>query len=199
VGFFVEFLLKIVYNMRMTLILNFFGGPGSGKSTLAAGVFYKLKTNMYNVELVTEFAKDLVWEKRSSALKCQPFVFGQQLHKIEKIVGQADIIVTDSPILLSTIYSQNYPISFLHSVVDIFQTFNNLNYFIERGENNYDPVGRNESLEQAASIDEKIKVFLNANNIQYSTVNKRDKDNVEQVYGRAIERLPSVGSETIMV
>jgi nicotinamide riboside kinase len=171
----------------MTLILNFFGGPGSGKSTLAAGVFYKLKTNMYNVELVTEFAKDLVWEKRNSALKCQPYVFGQQLHKIEKIVGQADIIVTDSPILLSTIYSQNYPESFLRSVVDIFQTFNNLNYFIERGENNYDSVGRNENLEQASGIDERIKAFLGANKILYSTVSKRDKGNVEQVYDAVIE------------
>jgi nicotinamide riboside kinase len=186
--------------MRMTLILNFFGGPGSGKSTLAAGVFYKLKTNMYNVELVTEFAKDLVWEKRNSALKCQPYIFGQQLHKIERIVGQTDIIVTDSPILLSTIYAQNYPKSFLHSVVDIFQTFNNLNYFIERGENNYDPVGRNESLEQAESIDEKIKVFLNSNNIPYFAVNKRDKDNVEQVYRKATEHLPNANRvDTIWV
>lgn len=175
--------------MIMTLILNFFGGPSSGKSTLAAGVFYKLKTNIYNVELVTEFAKDLVWEKRNSALKCQPFVFGQQLHKIEKIVGQADIIVTDSPLLLSTIYSQDYPESFLHSVVDIFKTFNNLNYFIERGENSYDPVGRNENLEQATTIDEKIKKFLNMNNIRYFTVNKRDEDNVVQVYNGVMDML----------
>jgi hypothetical protein len=100
---------------------------------------------------------------------------------------------------LSTIYAQNYPISFLNSVVDIFQTFNNLNYFIERGENTYDPIGRNESLEQAADIDEKIKMFLNANNVSYSTVNKRDKDNVEQVYAGVMAHLPSVGSETIMV
>lgn len=183
----------------MTLILNFFGGPSSGKSTLAAGVFYKLKTNMYNVELVTEFAKDLVWEKRNSALKCQPYVFGQQLHKIERIVGQTDIIVTDSPILLSTIYAQNYPVSFLNSVVDIFQTFNNLNYFIERGENTYDPVGRNESLEQAANIDEKIKMFLNANNVSYSMVNKRDKDNVDQVYEGVMAHLPSIRREAILV
>lgn len=38
-----------------------FGSPGSGKSTTAAGLFYKLKTSDYNVELVTEVAKDLVW------------------------------------------------------------------------------------------------------------------------------------------
>jgi hypothetical protein len=99
---------------------------------------------------------------------------------------------------LSTIYAQSYPKSFLYSVVDIFQTFNNLNYFIERGENNYDPVGRNESLEQAESIDEKIKVFLNANNIPYFTVNKRDKDNVEQVYRKATEHLPNANSVDTM-
>ncbi len=38
-----------------------FGGPGTGKSTSAAGLFFKMKLAQMEVELVTEYAKDLVW------------------------------------------------------------------------------------------------------------------------------------------
>ena len=43
-------------------IVNLFGAPGAGKSTGAAYIFSKLKLAGVNAELVTEFAKDKVWE-----------------------------------------------------------------------------------------------------------------------------------------
>ena len=39
-----------------------YASPSSGKSTMAANVFSKLKMFGVNCELVTEFAKDLVWD-----------------------------------------------------------------------------------------------------------------------------------------
>jgi hypothetical protein len=41
----------------MTVVVNLFGGPGTGKSTTASGVFYHLKRDNRNVELVQEYAK----------------------------------------------------------------------------------------------------------------------------------------------
>lgn len=164
----------------MTLIVNFFGGPSCGKSTIAAGVFYQLKRKMFNVELVTEFAKDLVWEKRNSALNCQPYIFGKQLHKIERLLNQTDIVVTDSPILLSVIYNKKYPESFTNSVVEIFNNMKNLNYFIDRGETEYDPIGRKESLKEAILIDDRTKDFLDKKNVLYKKIIKH-YDNVEKV------------------
>lgn len=164
----------------MTLVVNFFGGPSCGKSTIAAGVFYQLKRKMYNVELVTEFAKDLVWEKRKSALDCQPYVFGKQLHKIERLINQTDVIVTDSPILLSVVYNKKYPESFTNSVVEIFNSMNNLSYFIDRNENKYDSVGREQTIEEAVEIDSKIKNFLNYKNIKYQNIIKH-YDNIDKV------------------
>ena len=58
----------------MTILCNIYGGPGSGKSTSAAGVFSLLKTHGVNAELVTEFAKDLVWEGRDVTLDNQPYI-----------------------------------------------------------------------------------------------------------------------------
>jgi len=164
----------------MTLIVNFFGGPGCGKSTIAAGVFYQLKRKMFNAELVTEFAKDLVWEKRKSALDCQPYIFGKQLHKIERLINQTDIIVTDSPILLSVVYNKKYPESFTNSVVEIFNNMNNLSYFIDRNENKYDSVGREQTIEEAVEIDNRIKNFLDYKNVKYQNIIKH-YDNIDKV------------------
>ena len=44
------------------LVINLFGVPGSGKSTGAAYIFSRLKMAGINAELITEFAKDKVWE-----------------------------------------------------------------------------------------------------------------------------------------
>ena len=46
-----------------TVVINLFGGPGCGKSTIAAELFAILKKQGYEVELVTEYAKDKVWEE----------------------------------------------------------------------------------------------------------------------------------------
>jgi len=43
-------------------VINLFGGPGCGKSTAAAGLFHLMKSNHMSVELVNEFAKEIVWE-----------------------------------------------------------------------------------------------------------------------------------------
>ena len=44
--------------MKETLVINLFGGPGCGKSTTMARLFADLKARGYNVEMVSEFAKD---------------------------------------------------------------------------------------------------------------------------------------------
>ena len=46
-----------------TKVINLFGNPGSGKSTVAAYLFSELKSRGLEVELVTETAKDLVWDE----------------------------------------------------------------------------------------------------------------------------------------
>lgn len=48
--------------MKNALVVNLFGGPGCGKSTTMARLFADLKTRGLNVEMVSEFAKDLVYE-----------------------------------------------------------------------------------------------------------------------------------------
>ena len=46
----------------MCVVINLFGAPGSGKSTTMARLFTDLKQEGYNVEMVSEFVEDLVYE-----------------------------------------------------------------------------------------------------------------------------------------
>ena len=55
--------------MNNTLVINLFGGPGCGKSTTMARIFADLKIQGYNAEMVSEFAKDLVYEQRQETMK----------------------------------------------------------------------------------------------------------------------------------
>ena len=152
---------------KQTKVVNLFAGPGSGKSTLAAMVFSKLKILGKDCELITEFAKKLTWHKRFNSLACQPYVFGKQLHEIYNVYGQVDYIITDSPILLSAMYtSDRWPKSFIQSILDIFSSFNNVNFFIKRAKK-YNPNGRNQTEDEARKIDDKLMDYLLNNHIEF--------------------------------
>ena len=68
-----------------TLICNLFAGPGAGKSTMMAAVFAELKWRGIDCEMVTEYAKDKVWEGSPHVLDCQPYIFGKQSFRIHRM------------------------------------------------------------------------------------------------------------------
>lgn len=59
------------------ILVNLYGAPGSGKSTGAAYIFSKLKMAGIDAELVTEFAKDKVWEESKAPFDNQAYMFGK--------------------------------------------------------------------------------------------------------------------------
>lgn len=154
--------------MKKPIVVNLFAGPGAGKSTAAAYIFSQLKMKDVNCELITEFAKDKTWEKNYSALRCQEYVFGKQSYKMDRCRDQVDVIITDSPLPLGIFYNQN-PVLGRHYeslVMDVFNTYDNLNFFINR-KKPYNPVGRNQTEEEAKEIDERIKTFCQKHDISY--------------------------------
>lgn len=140
------------------LIVNLHGGPGAGKSTLAAALFATLKNRKVSAELVTEVAKEFAWEGRTAPLRCQPYVFGQQLWRIERLRGSGvDVVVTDSPIAASIVYApRGTPASFLAAVQAYAMAEKALNVFVKRGAG-YDPRGRIQTLDQARELDGRIR------------------------------------------
>ena len=157
----------------MTLIINLFGGPGCGKSTTAAGIFSDLKRAGVNAELVselvTEFAKDKVWEKSNKIFQNQYYIFGKQHWKLFRTLGEVDVVVTDSPLLLSIVYNDLYAkkAAFNAMALEAFNEFNNLNYVLTRTKV-YNPKGRNQTEEEACNIDGLTRKMLEDNGVSYT-------------------------------
>jgi hypothetical protein len=157
-------------------VVNFFGGPGAGKSTTAAALFTLLKLHdEVHCELVTEFAKDLVWEERHKTFENQFYMFAKQQHRVWRVADKVDFTITDSPILLSNIYGEHYNrycanTTFYDYVLMEFNRYNNINFFIER-KKGYAEAGRNESEQEAIIIDKKIKDYLTENSIECISIN----------------------------
>jgi len=167
---------------KKTLIVNLFGAAGSGKSTGAAYIFTKLKMDYIDAELVTEFAKDKTWERNSMVLSNQFYVFGKQAFRLARVAGQVDVVITDSPLLLSNYYAGNDPVmeNFKKACVDVFNTYDNVNFFLNRVKP-YNPNGRSQTENEANKISAELKQMLNGYNVPYEEVNG-DETGYESIY-----------------
>jgi hypothetical protein len=171
----------------MTIVVNFFGGPGAGKSTTAAHVFAELKWLGYNCELVTEYAKDKVWENSIDVLRNQIYVFGKQYHKLNRASNHVDIVITDSPILLSLVYGKDMSENFRQMVLEEFNSFMNINFYLTRVKQ-YNPIGRTQTEYEARKLDDKVFLMLDEEGI-HSTVVEGKRENVDFIVTEIISRI----------
>ena len=138
------------------LVVNLFAGPGAGKSTGAAFLFAFLKLFKVNVELVTEFAKELAWEGDKEFMsRNQLYITGQQVRRMNRLVGKVDVIITDSPIEMAAFYTEEPTLKQLCKEEGA-KFSNRLDFFIERTKE-YNPSGRNQTFEEAKEIDRRIR------------------------------------------
>lgn len=120
------------------LVVNLFGAPSSGKSTLALLVGGILKTQYPTIctEVPDEIAKLIAYDDSTKALKCQLYVAGKQFWQIARCDGHADVVVCDSPLLLSAVYGrlhgQNVPEQFAWTLKHFHDQYESLNYFVLR-------------------------------------------------------------------
>jgi len=154
-------------------VVNLFGGPGSGKSTTAAGLFYAMKKMRLEVELVTEYAKDMVWEGRHNILEDQLYIFAKQQRRISRLKSHnIDWVITDSPISLGLVYLRDGALSghFNGLVMEVFNSFDNHNFLLQRNFE-YNPIGRNQKDVQEASIyDAKVTELLDSWNVPFEII-----------------------------
>ena len=174
--------------MNNTLVINLFGGPGCGKSTTMARLFADLKSQGMNVEMVSEFAKDLVYELRQETMKDELYIFAKQHHRMFRVNGKVDIIITDRPLLLTNIYvslylpKDEYSINLRKLVRSTFKTFNNINIVLDRTGIEYKgDEARLQSLKESEEIDEMTKDELNVSNEEYYTIQTNDYEKILEV------------------
>jgi hypothetical protein len=155
---------------HQTLVVNLFAGPGTGKSTTCSGIFFDLKNLQINCEMAFEYAKELVWEKRDFTFSNQIYLFGKQHHRITRLLGQVDVVITDCPILLSPVYDGEQRPTLEKLVVEEHNKMWTYNVFLTR-KKAYNPIGRRSTHDLAAAqeIDKKVLDVLDRNNQCYET------------------------------
>ena len=141
-------------DIQKTKVLALYAGPGAGKTTMSADVFARLKHAGYNVELVREYAKELVWEYGNIPPHItQSDIVAEQYRRQAILMGQVELIITDSPIILSTIYGSS-----MEEAKNYHDQFDNYEVLIER-KKAYNPKGRYQDESQAKALDTLCQQF----------------------------------------
>lgn len=160
-------------------VINLYGGPGSGKSTTAAYVFSKLKLDGLNVELVREYAKDIVYEQRLNLFKHQLYITAKQYKRLKDIqdYGKVPLVITDSPLRLGFYYGQelDYADAFSEVVENLYGEFDNIDVFITRVKE-FESSGRLQILEEAQKVDKFFSQY------DYNFTIDGNKDGAERLY-----------------
>ena len=140
-------------------VINLFAGPGAGKSTTAAAVYAELKARGYNAELAREWPKGVVWDGYLNALEDQVYILGKHYRELARFKrGGVEVVVSDSPLLLGLVYSNEGP-NFTRYTMELHERFDNMNFFVQR-QRPYNPRGRVQSQPEARLLDGNIRRLL---------------------------------------
>lgn len=157
-------------------VINFFGSPGSGKTTLAMEFTSILKKHNIDTGISLEHVKEYIYTDNLNLLSYQNYIFSCQERQLAILrdSNEIEFAVTDAPLLLSSFFApQNYPIFFKELVFEIFNSYDNINFFINR-KHPYSHQGRIHNEEQSLLANNKLKLFLINNNIQFYEINSTD-------------------------
>lgn len=155
--------------MSILKVINMYAGPCSGKSSIAAGLFFKMKIAGFKVELVTEYAKDKVYEGHLGCLEDQIYIFAKQQRRLNRLIKEVDWAITDSPLLLSILYNKDLSKNFNDIVYEQYKRYDNYNFYINRVKE-YQSYGRTQTKEEAIELDNKMMSILYEYDIPYISV-----------------------------
>lgn len=162
-------------------VINLYGGPGTGKSTTAAALFALMKRNGINVELVTEFAKDLVWTERNKELGDQIYIFGKMYHKLWRLRDKVDYVIIDSPLPLCVYYDKEGLPGFKDLVFNMYNTFTNYNFRLKR-HFKYQEEGRYQTESEADKVDIDLIKLVEDNGIQMTEIKGTDGSPEKKIF-----------------
>lgn len=176
-----------------TLIVNAFGGPGVGKTTACWHIASELKKKGIYTEYVSEYAKELVYEEKwdmlDDSMKNQTIILAEQQKRLDRLIGKVEVVVTDSPLLLSIIYANDKNDEFEKMIINKFNQYNNFNLVVLRNKKqSFQQIGRKQNLEESIEKDKEIIDLLTKNNILFGTYYQSTLDvvvsNIEKTLSR---------------
>lgn len=167
-----------------TYVVNLLGGSGLGKSTTAALTYGEMKNRGKDCELVREYVKEWAWEGKKPSAIGQSIIYGRQLERESLLYGKVEYIITDSPLLLCSVYrSFYYGNNIITPLIlkDLEEAKNmgveHVNFLLNRTKP-FDTRGRFEDEKTARRIDCVVKTFLDYHNLSYVNVDCPDENRV---------------------
>lgn len=173
--------------LRSSLVVNFSAGPGAGKTTLCADVFAELKWMGINCEIAPEYAKGITWEGSFHKLKNQNYIFGKQHQAVFRLCGKVDVVLTDSPIFLSSVYDKRKDPLFKQYILQEFNRFNNLTFYVRR-EKKYLTKGRTQTELEAKEVDDVVYNMLVDCQVKFEEV-RGDRSSVPVIADKIVAAL----------
>ena len=170
---------------KKSVVISLFSGPGVGKSTTCAAIFVELKKKNINCDMALEYAKILTHEEAFNKLNNQIYIFGKQHHSTYRLLNKVDVVITDSPLLLSIIYDKENNQKLRDLVLYEFSQLNTINFFLKR-KFDFDPKGRTQSEKESIKLDNKILDLLNDNDIEFF---ETYPDDIDFILARIEEKL----------
>lgn len=175
------------HNKKLTVV-NLLSGPGAGKSALAYVVTGLCKVKYHSVEYVHEYAKEMVWSdmgRYDPDTGYDSLIFSEQdwmlanQHRLQRrlIPKDIDLAITDTSLLLGILYAPDwYPDTYEPFMLDIYNSYTNVNIFVDRGDIPYQWEGRNQTLEESIAKDEESLNLLKNLGLPYHTVTQKSGD-----------------------
>lgn len=181
-----------------SLVVNAFGGPGAGKSTACFYIVEELKKMGYVTEYVAEYAKDLVWDENFQLLDGtevhQLEILKEQLHRIDRLYGKVDFIVTDASILLNAIYNSELTPEYEKMLEMLNGQYENFNFLVQR-EGKFEEEGRIHSYEESIRKDNEVEQMLQRYGLFYGVYNHGTLDVIVKNVQKTHEKQNGLRSE----
>lgn len=185
---------------RVPVVINAYGGPGAGKSTACMNICAELKIAGYNAEYVQEYAKDLVYEQNFEMLDGSPEhqfeILKEQTRRLDRLYDKVEFIVTDSPVLLNTVYNKALTPEYAEAVGELYKQYTNFSFFMGRDVSHFQEEGRIHNLEQSIQKDNEIRELLDQNGIYYGEYRH---DTVDTIIHNAIHTYERLNSGDIKI
>ena len=163
--------------VHILIVLNYYGGPAVGKSYQSAVSYTLLKKKGYRVELVGEYAKELIYEQSLVNIHDQLYLFAEQSHRLRRLARSGiEIAVCDSPLMLNIIYNQSEDKDVFDNIVlNEDKKYTNFNYLLTRNKKFYIGADRIHTYKESVEKDNEIKQLLDKYNISYVNLNWQDE------------------------
>jgi nicotinamide riboside kinase len=160
---------------KKAIVINLFGGPCVGKTFLSWNLAAKLRKEGIMSEIASEYVKRLIYEEREKTIQNQRYIFAKQEYSIYSLLDHNQVIITDSPILLSIIYQRGSLVeSFAPFALEVFNLYNNVNYLLKRHYPYQEDARVQKTEQEGVYYDNAIKNFLDKNDIIYKEIISND-------------------------